>query len=121
MDYTLLKSEAAIDADFTQLVPAPAGLIPRRSIKIALLGLGTLAAVSAAIPAYVSDPDFDQIDVLDPLTQAVFGQLVTGGVITADDLAAINALGTKQIPRWQALGLSNEPHAGDIAHAISLT
>jgi hypothetical protein len=117
MDYTLLKSEAAIDADCAKLVPAPAGLIPRRSIKIALLGLGKLAAVSAAIPAYVSDPDFDQIDVLDPLTQSVFGELVTGGVITADDLAAINALGTVQIPRWQALGFEREPDFADIARA----
>jgi hypothetical protein len=117
MDYTLLKSEAVIDADFAKLVPAPAGLIPRRSIKIALLGLGKLAAVSAAIPAYVSDPDFDQIDVLDPLTQAVFGQLVTGEVITADDLAAINALGTVQKPRWQALGFERAPDFADIARA----
>lgn len=121
IDFTALKNLIAGQSDplayLRELVPVDAGQIPRRDLKLVLLGRGKLDAVIAAFPTFANDPDFSTIRVSDSLTQAVFGQLVAGNVLNADDVAALNALGTVPVPRWQAAGLEREPDFGDIDRA----
>lgn len=125
MDFELLKSLATEHGEQTlawlaEVVPVPCGTIPRRDIKIVLLGLGKIDSVAAAVPLFFNDPDFSSINVADPLTQGVLAQLVTGNVLTAEDKAAVDALGTKEGPRWQSLGFDREPDFADIERANAL-
>lgn len=124
MDFAKLKTLISGQADplayLRELVAVDAGQIPRRDLKIVLLGRGKLDAVASAVPLFFTDPDFATIRVADPLTQGVFTQLQGAGVLSAADVAALNALGSKLVSRWQAEGFTTEPQAGDIAHALAL-
>lgn len=122
MDFQLLKTQVLISQDFTTLVPVAAGPIPRKQIKDALLGisLAKFEAVAAAAPTFWNDPDYSTMDLGSPLVAAVIGSLTASGTFTGSDVATIQALATVQIPRWQALGFSECPQAGDIAYALSL-
>lgn len=122
MDFSLLKTQALISQDFTTLTSVPAGLVSRRAIKIAVLAVpgANLTAIQSASPVFFNDPDFDLIDINSELTQGILAAMLSGGAINSAELAAINALGTVQVPRWQALGFSECPQAGDIAYALSL-
>jgi hypothetical protein len=115
-----LKTAHQADPDFEQLVTVPRGQVSRREIKIALLAMGKLDAVIAAVPTFATDPDFASVEIQSPLTQAVFTSLKTAGVLTQENLDALNALGTEQVPRWKALGFPEAPHAGDITAALAL-
>lgn len=123
MNFDALKEIAIEHGDRTldylnELVDVDAGLIRRRDIKIAIMGRGKLAQVLEATPLFATDPDFADIRVLDPLTQGVFNGLLQAGVIDQGDLDAINALGTKKVPRWQTLQFTTDPHQGDIDWAL---
>lgn len=115
-----LKTALAEDADLAKLVSVPRGKIPRFEIKLALMQMGKLEAVTTAIPQFATDADFAEIDVLSPLTLAVFAQLKSAAILTDEQVETLTDLGSKQVPRWAALGFPEMPHAGDIEAAINL-
>jgi hypothetical protein len=53
---------------------------------------------------YMNNPRFDNLDVELPTTVAMLDVLVAGGVITADNRAAINALANVAVPLPASLG-----------------
>lgn len=126
MDYALLKIIAQAQGANTlfylnETVDVPAGEIPRRAVKKVLLDRGIYDAVAGSLGEVFRDPDFEKVDVNDPVTQKIFAQLFSAGVVTREDLDAINALGTKKIPRWESLGFATQPHRADIVAALSST
>ena len=120
MNLQLLASEYAKDPDFNKLVPMPRGRIERFEIKVALLTMGGKALyeqVVAAIPAFATDPDFSEIDVLHPFSATVFDGLVQANILTQEQRAVIASLGYEQAPRWKALGFYRELDIGDFIKA----
>lgn len=100
-----------------ETVPMDAGQVPRRAVKICMLGLGKLDAVAAAVPMLMTDPDFGTLQILHPLTQTIFASLVSAGALTESDVSELNALGVVPAPRWRAMGLDREPDSADFAAA----
>lgn len=135
MDFPHLKQLANEHGDNTlawlrELVAAPYGQRPRRDIKVVLAARGKLNAIGK-LPGNASaehqtanlifgDPDFATFDLSDATTVGLFGALQAQGILTAEDLAAVNKLATKLVPRWQALGFSEAPQAGDLDYAKTL-
>ena len=122
MDYHKLKLEHAIDPDFQQLVPAPRGPIPRREVLIKLAEQGKFAAVMALpdLREFLTHPDFATFEIQHPVTQGMINGLVASNVLTNEEAAAINALGTEQVPRWKALGFEREPVETDFTLSPAL-
>jgi hypothetical protein len=117
-----LKAAHEADPDFLQLVTVPRGQVHRREVLIKLAELGKFAAVMAVpeMREFLTHSDFATFEIQHPVTHEMIAGLVSGGVITSQEAAAINALGTHQVPRWKALGFSEAPHAGDINAALAL-
>lgn len=110
MDFDLLKTEHAKDADFDKLVPKPRSIVPRKEIKILLLP--RLREISELSPIF-TDPDFTEVDVSDDRIMAAFIK-----ALTPEELDQLKTITTEFVPRWQAVGLNERPQAGDIEYIL---
>lgn len=106
--------------------PAPA---PIASVMTYLrsngLWLGIKAASVGAVPSLGAQAAVDlnadlRMETIDfglPIVQAMLADLVTHGLLTQEQAAALNALGTEVIPWWQSAGYPRPFDMGDITEA----
>jgi hypothetical protein len=88
--------------------------------------VATSAGAAAAVD-YNSDPRVETIDVTLPIVQSMLADLVAHNLLSAQNVADINALAATTIPWWQATvaqgggGLSSPVTSPDLVAAGNLT
>jgi hypothetical protein len=104
-------TQQKLDALNALIVAGPPRAVPVLQVMTYLrtnnLWLPIKAAVSASPGAaaavdYNSDPRVETIDVTLPIVQAMLADLVAHNLLSAQNVADINAMGTTAIPWWQA-------------------
>lgn len=97
---------ANVDGRLTRITDASTN--PLNSAELRSTCLSALILINSTQPLQLNKPGRAEL----------VATLVTGNVLTAQDVADLQALATTTAPRWQSLGLNDEPFVGHIEKAI---